>query len=217
MMKPTTTPCQTPRHDWIQAPSAQRGTTQDIPLPTSADFRHLRLLPGQLSLSDPLISSVFLIMSDQLIKRLETSHLILSVACFSAFTWRHYRLCLSWEILRFSSGELCSISSDDLLCSDVLKRHRVGVGSIEPDRGVPTTRTCLVLSYGEGAAFQANCWTSGVLRVSGNLLKIRRSGMSGGLIGEGAFRYKPNPAAGNGICRYLIYFTHSPTRGRFTL
>lgn len=217
MMKPATTPCQTPRHDWIQAPSAQRGTTQDIPLPTSADFKHLRLLPGQLSLSDPLIPSALLIMSDQLINRLDPSHFTPSVACFSAFTWRHYRLCLSWKFLRFSSDDLSVISPDDLLSAHVLKGHRGRAASLELDHGVDTTRKCLALGYGKGAAFQANCWTSGILRVSGNLLKIRRSGMSGGLIGEGAFRYKPNPAAGNGICRYLIYFTHSPTRGRFTL
>lgn len=209
MMKPTPAPCHTPRHDWIQAQSAQRSATQDIPLPTSTDFKPLRLLPGQLPFSDPLISSECLFLSDSLINRL-TVHLCDS--CRVVFFSMHvmpYWFSLSASNASCFADDLTGISSDDLYCSDFLKGYpsRCSISLLPGCGSLISARRVLWVVL--GGLSQGICGSSVMLRSSENLVKIRRAGVSGGLIGEGAFWCKTNPAAGNGICCYLT-FTCTP-------
>jgi len=203
MMKPSPTPCPTPRHDWTQPQPAQRGATQDIPLPTSADFRHLRLLPGQLPLSDPLIYSECLFPSGSLITPLA---LQLRDSCRVVFSIMHvmpYWFSLSASTASYSSDDLIGLLSDDLCCSDFLKGYPSRRStSLLPGCGFLDSAIrawCAVF----GGFSQGICVSSVMLRFSENLVRIRRAGVSGGLIGEGAFWSKTNPATGNGICCYL--------------
>lgn len=208
MMKPSPTPCPTPRHDWIQPQPAHRGATQGIPLPTSADFRPLRLLPGQLPLSDPLIFSDCLIPSDSLIDRPVRAFHFQYLAGFIVLDCLIPFSIHSCGIGVFYADDLSVILSDDLCYSVVLKVPSTRVVFLVTSDATPTRKGLKVSGVESGALSQGICCTSGILRSSENLTGIRGSGVSGGLIGEGAFWDNPFPAAGNGICCYL---TSSPT------
>ncbi len=202
-MKPTPTPCHTPRHDWIQAQLAQRGATRYIPLPTSADFTHIALLPGQLSFTDPLMDSVFLIPTGYLKGRM------LLPFEYSLKLWFITRLSrlLAYPIadaLILIAGSCSTLFLSDNLFfnpSEIASNRYIPVSSKWHELVAYVAMKRGLLSRGQfRAAFQGICCTSGVLRASENLRVISWSVVSGGLVGEGVDRGNLNSAAGNGIC-----------------